>query len=163
MKKWLFNERFDGEDDFDEDDDENYEAFTVEELAEILSEEEGLTAVVNIKRKDYKEIHIHCANPEETRKKLRFEIGPDIGVDFVQPRKTKATGYMLQALQDGSDEMIIIKIMKGGDHRAGRKNELDFQKFVKGEIADAGFCHLDISDNYGKRIQLDVVEVIDTA
>ena len=110
-----------------------------------------------------KVIHVHCANPSETRKKLRFEVGPDIGVEFVQPRKTKATGFMLQAIQDGTDEMIIVKIMKGGTHRAGRKNELDFQKFILSEIQKNGVCHLDISDNYGKRVELDIVEVIDVA
>jgi hypothetical protein len=70
---------------------------------------------------------------------------------------------MLQALQDGTDEMIIVKIMKGGSHRAGRKNELDFQKFIQSEIQSNGVCHLDISDNYGKRVRLDIVEVVDTA
>ena len=164
--KWLFNERFD-EDEFDDeefdDEEENYEAFSVDELAEILKQEEGLEVEVVNKRKGVREIHVHCAKPAETRKNLRFEIGPDIGVEFLQPRKTKATGFSLQAVQDGSDEMILVKIMKGGTHRAGRKNELDFQKFVQSEIQKNGTCHLDISDRYGKRIQLDIVEVIDSA
>ena len=125
--KWLFNERFD-EDEFDDeefdDEEENYEAFSVDELAEILKQEEGLEVEVVNKRKGVREIHVHCADPAETRKNLRFEVGPDIGVEFLQPRKTKATGFSLQAVQDGTDEMILVKIMKGGTHRAGRKNEL---------------------------------------
>ena len=151
------------DDDIEDFDDENYEAFSVDELAEILKQEEGLEVEVVEKKKGVKVIHVHCADPSETRKKLRFEVGPDIGVEFVQPRKTKATGFMLQAVQDGTDEMIIVKIMKGGTHRAGRKNELDFQKFILNEIQKNGMCHLDISDNYGKRVVLDIVEVIDTA
>ena len=148
--------------DFD-DDEENYEAFTADELAEILRQEEGLEVEVVEKKKGVKTIHVHCADPSETRKKLRFEVGPDIGIEFVQPRKTKATGFMLQAIQDGTDEMINVKIMKGGTHRAGRKNELDFQKFIFNEIQKNGMCHIDISDNYGKRVELDIVEVIDSA
>ena len=150
------------EDDFD-DEDENYEAFSVDELAEILKQEEGLEVEVVEKKKGVKTIHVHCADPSETRKKLRFEVGPDIGVEFIQPRKTKATGFMLQAIQDGTDEMINVKIMKGGTHRAGRQNELAFQNFIQSEIKNNGVCHLDISDNQGKRVVLDIVEVIDTA
>ena len=153
----------DFEDDGFDDDEENYEAFTVDELAEILRQEEGLEVEVVEKKKGVKTIHVHCADPSETRKKLRFEVGPDIGIEFVQPRKTKATGFMLQAIQDGTDEMINVKIMKGGTHRAGRKNELDFQKFIFNEIQKNGMCHIDISDNYGKRVELDIVEVIDSA
>lgn len=112
-----FNERIMDDDGFD---DEEYEAFSVEELAEILKEEEGLEVEVVEKRKGVKVIHVHCADPKATRHKLRFEVGPDIGIEFVQPRKTKAGGYALQAVQDGTDEMILIRIMKGGTHRAGR-------------------------------------------
>ena len=154
---------FDDDDIEDFDDDENYEAFSVDELAEILKQEEGLEVEVVEKKKGVKVIHVHCADPSETRKKLRFEVGPDIGVEFVQPRKTKATGFMLQAIQDGTDEMIIVKIMKGGTHRAGRQNELAFQNFIQSEIRENGMCHIDISDNYGKRVELDIVEVIDSA
>ena len=146
-----------------EDDEENYEPFSVEELAEILKEEEGLEVEVVKKRKGVNVIHVHCADPSATRSKLRFEVGPDIGVEFIQPRKTKSTGFMLQALQDGTDEMIIVKIMKGGSHRAGRKNELDFQKFIQSEVQRNGVCHLDISDDHGKRVELDIVEVVDAA
>ena len=99
------------DDDIEDFDDENYEAFSVDELAEILKQEEGLEVEVVEKKKGVKVIHVHCADPSETRKKLRFEVGPDIGVEFVQPRKTKATGFMLQAVQDGTDEMIIVKII----------------------------------------------------
>ena len=50
------------------------------------------------KRKGVKVIHVHCADPKATRSKLRFEVGPDIGIEFVQPRKTKSGGYALQAV-----------------------------------------------------------------
>ena len=106
--------------DDDDFDDEEYEAFSVEELAEILKEEEGLEVEVVEKRKGVKVIHVHCADPKAIRHKLRFEVGPDIGIEFVQPRKTKSGGYARQAVQDGTDEMILIRIMKGGTHRAGR-------------------------------------------
>ena len=103
------------------------------------------------------------------RKELVGTIGPKLGIDFLVPRKTKKDGYTLEIPTYLDDEMeedgepIVVKIKKGGTHRAGRQNELAFQNFIQSEIRDNGMCHLDISDNHGKRVVLDIVEVIDSA
>ena len=100
------------------------------------------------------------------RKELVRVIGPKLGIDFIVPRKTKKDGYTLEIptyLDDDDDDPIVVKIKKGGTHRSGRKNELDFQKFIFNEIQKNGMCHIDISDNYGKRVELDIVEVIDSS
>jgi len=103
------------------------------------------------------------------RKELEMVIGPKLGIDFVVPRKTKKDGYTLEIPTYIDEEMeeegepIVVRIRKGGTHRAGRKNELDFQKFIFNEIQKNGMCHIDISDNHGKRVVLDIVEVIDSA
>ena len=66
-------------------------------------------------------------------------------------------------MQQGSDEVFTVKMVKGGQHQRGRKNELGFQNFIKGELKRNGECHLHVEDNYGKTVDLDVVEVMDTA
>lgn len=53
--------------------------------------------------------------------------------------------------------------MKGGIHQRGRKNEVSFQKYIKGQIEENGECKLTVKDNYGKEIYLDIVGVKDTA
>ena len=101
------------------------------------------------------------------RKELATVIGPKLGIDFIAPRKTKKDGYTLEIptyLDDDEEGMpIVVRIRKGGTHRAGRKNEEDFQGFIKRELEESGICHLDISDNYGVRVKLDIVEVIDAS
>lgn len=103
------------------------------------------------------------------RSELLRTIGPNLGIDFVAPRKTKKDGYTLEIptfLDDEEDyegDPIVVRIRKGGVHRAGRMNELDFQQFIRQRIEDDGVCHLDISDSHGVRVILDIVEVIDAS
>ena len=85
-------------------------------------------------------------------------------IDFDVPRFTKKTGFTIQIHPKGKPHTTFtIVIKKGGSHRAGRKNEEDFQSFIKRELEEYGICHLDISDNYGVRVKLDIVEVIDAS
>ena len=89
---------------------------------------------------------------------------PRLDIDFDVPRFTKKTGFTIQIHpKDKPHTTFTIVIKKGGSHRAGRKNEEDFQSFIKRELDEFGICHLDISDNYGVRVKLDIVEVIDAS
>ena len=114
-------------------------------------------------------LQVNSPDPKAMRKQLVRVIGPDLGIEFLAPRKTKKDGYTLEIPTYLDDDMedegepIVIRIKKGGSHRAGRKNEQDFQGFIKRELEEHGICHLDISDNYGVRVKLDIVEVIDAS
>lgn len=66
-------------------------------------------------------------------------------------------------MQQGSDDVFTVKMVRGGQHQRGRKNELGFQNFIKNELKRNGECHLHVEDNYGKTVDLDVAEVMDTA
>lgn len=147
----------------------NYEPNTIDEYFDLLQEVDGLDVQIVQVRKDYSVLQVNASDPKAMRKELVRVIGPKLGIDFLAPRKTKKDGYTLEIPtyvdddQDEEGEPIVVRIKKGGNHRAGRLNELDFQQFIKSEIADAGICHLDISDNYGVRVKLDIVEVIDAS
>lgn len=145
------------------EDDEILEPLTIEELADVLQEEYGLSAEVRQVRKNLKMLFVMTDEPWRVRKTLKDDIGPDLDIDFVQPRKTKSTGFMLQGLQEGAEEAILVKIVKGGIHQRGRKNEVSFQKYIKDQIKNDGECKLTVKDNYGKEIYLDIVGVKDTA
>lgn len=56
-----------------------------------------------------------------------------------------------------------MRIRKGGDFRPGRANEIGLQGFIRQEIEKKGVCKLDISDNYGTNVKLNIVEVIDAS
>ena len=145
------------------------EANTVDEYLDLLQEVDGLDVHIVQVRKDYRVLQINAADPKSMRKELVRVIGPKLGIDFVAPRKTKKDGYTLEIptyLDDDMEEEgepIVVRIKKGGSHRAGRKNEEDFQGFIKRELEESGICRLDISDNYGVRVKLDIVEVIDAS
>lgn len=145
------------------------EANTLDEYFDLLSEVDGLDVQIVQVRKDYRVIQVNSSDPKATRKELVRTIGPKLGIDFLAPRKTKKDGYTLEIptyLDDDEDEEgepIVVRIKKGGSHRAGRKNEEDFQGFIKRELEEHGICHLDIQDNYGVRVKLDIVEVIDAS
>jgi len=145
------------------------EANTLDEYFDLLSEVDGLDVQIVQVRKDYRVIQVNSPDPKATRKELVRTIGPKLGIDFLAPRKTKKDGYTLEIPtyldeeQDEEGEPIVIRIKKGGSHRAGRKNEEDFQGFIKGEIERNGVCHLNITDNYGVNVKLDIVEVIDAS
>lgn len=147
----------------------NYEPNTIDEYFDLLQEVDGLDVQIVQVRKDYRVIQINSPDPKAMRKELVRVIGPKLGIDFLAPRKTKKDGYTLEIptyLDDDMDEEgepIVVRIKKGGSHRAGRKNEEDFQSFIKRELDEFGICHLDISDNYGVRVKLDIVEVIDAS
>ena len=149
--------------------DNNNEPNTVEEYFDLLQEVEGLDVHLVKVRNNYNVIQVNAPNPKAMRKELVRDIGPRLGIDFLAPRKTKKDGYTLEIptyLDDEHDEEgepVVVRIRKGGDHRAGRKNEQDFQGFIKNEIEQNGVCHLDITDNYGVNVQLDIVEVIDSS
>jgi len=123
-------------------------------------------------RKDYKVIQVNTPDPKKTRRDLVVNIGPKLGIDFISPRKTKKDGYTLEIMPYGmeiddedDDEIqpIVVRIKKGGQYLAGRANEMNFQQFIRSKIADDGECHLKVSDNYGKVIELDIVDVVDTS
>ncbi len=145
------------------------EANTLDEYFDLLSEVDGLDVQIVQVRKDYRVIQVNSPDPKATRKELVRTIGPKLGIDFLAPRKTKKDGYTLEIptyLDDDEDEEgepIVVRIKKGGSHRAGRKNEEDFQGFIKGEIEQNGICHLNITDNYGVNVKLSIVEVIDAS
>ena len=101
-------------------------------------------------------------NPIKTRKYLVDEVGENLGIDFIVPRKTKADGYTLW-IQSPSSETFVVKIRKGGNFRGGRKNEINFQSYLKSQLEENGECHLKVSDNYGKVVELDIVDVIDSS
>ena len=145
------------------------EANTIDEYYDLLQEVEGLDVQIVQVRKDYRVLQVNTPDPKAMRRELVRVIGPKLGIDFLAPRKTKKDGYTLEIptyLDDEEEdegEPIVVRIKKGGSHRAGRKNEEDFQKFILDEIERNGVCHLDISDNYGVRVKLDIVEVIDAS
>ena len=148
---------------------ENYEPNTIDEYLDLLQEVDGLDVHIVQVRKDYRVLQVNAPDPKAMRKELVRVIGPKLGIDFMTPRKTKKDGYTLEIptyLDDDMEEEgepIVVRIKKGGSHRAGRKNEEDFQGFIKRELEKSGICHLDISDNYGVRVKLDIVEVIDAS
>lgn len=157
------NENDEDDEEFEDDDDYGCEARTADEFADLLKTDAGLDAQVHEKKKGFRYIQINCQNPRETRKSLREEIGPDLGIEFIQPRKTKKDGFNLQIIVPDTEELIQVYIRKGGDFRAGRKNEIDFQGFIRKQIEKNGECHLHFTDNYGKELELDVVDVVDSA
>ena len=65
--------------------------------------------------------------------------------------------------KDEPQKSIPIVFKKGGDLRGGRANEKGLQNFVKSRIEENGVCHMKFSDNYGKVVELDIIEVIDTS
>ena len=142
---------------------------TIDEYLDLLREVDGLDVQIVQVRKDYRVLQVNAPDPKAMRKELVRVIGPKLGIDFLAPRKTKRDGYTLEIptfLDDDEDdegEPIVVRIKKGGSHRAGRKNEEDFQGFIKRELEESGMCHLDISDNHGVRVKLDIVEVIDAS
>lgn len=148
---------------------DGYEPNTIDEYFDLLSEVDGLDVQIVQVRKGYRVLQVNSPDPKAMRKELVRVIGPNLGIDFLAPRKTKKDGYTLEIptyLDDEEDEEgepIVVRIKKGGSHRAGRKNEEDFQGFIKRELEEHGICHLDISDNYGVRVKLDIVEVIDAS
>lgn len=146
---------------------ENYEPNTIDEYLDLLQEVDGLDVQIVQVRKDYWVIQVNAPDPKAMRKELVRNIGPRLGIDFLAPRKTKKDGYTLEIPtymdDDEEGEPIVVRIKKGGSHRSGRKNEEDFQGFIKNELEESGICHLDISDNYGVRVKLDIVEVIDAS
>lgn len=80
------------------EDDEILEPLTIEELADVLQEEYGLSAEVRQVRKNLKMLFVMTEDPWHTRELLKNEVGEDLDIDFVQPRKTKSTGFMLHAI-----------------------------------------------------------------
>ena len=118
------------------------EANTLDEYFDLLSEVDGLDVQIVQVRKDYRVIQVNSPDPKATRKELVRTIGPKLGIDFLAPRKTKKDGYTLEIptyLDDDEDEEgepIVVRIKKGGSHRAGRKNEQDFQGFIKRELEE---------------------------
>lgn len=61
---------------------ENYEPNTIDEYFDLLSEVEGLDVHLNQKSNGHKEIQVNSPNPKQTRNELRWEIGPELGIDF---------------------------------------------------------------------------------
>ena len=149
------------EEDFDID---SEEVLSIEDIKDMLSDEDGFEVEIRSPKKGVQVIYVLSEDPGRTRHLLKAEVLPDLGLDFIQPRKTKTTGFMLDIVQDGSDEVVPVRIVKGGQHQRGRKNELGFQNFIKNELKrNGGECHLHVEDDYGKVVDLDVVGVMDTA
>ena len=135
---------------------------SIEDFVELLKTKD-LHVVVNQVRKTTQEIQVNCADPKGMRKELAINIGPELGIQFRNIRKTKKDGFALAIVQDNVDETYIVRIKKGGDFRAGRANEIGLQDFIRQEIEKKGVCHLDVSDRYGTNVKLDIVEVIDAS
>ena len=109
-------------------------------------------------------IQVNDNNPESARKWFAKKLLPRLGLDFEVPRFTKKTRYMIVLHpKDEPQKSIPIVFKKGGDLRGGRLNEKGLQNFVKSRIEENGICHMKFSDNYGKVVELDIVEVIDTS
>ena len=103
----------------------NDEPNTVDEYFDLLQEVPELDIQLVQVRKDYKVIQVNSPDPKQTRKELVRVIGPKLGIDFLAPRKTKKDGYTLEIPtyldddQDEEGEPIVVRIKKGGNHRAG--------------------------------------------
>ena len=109
-------------------------------------------------------IQVNDNNPESARRWFAKKLLPNLGLDFEVPRFTKKTRYMIVLHpKDEPQKSIPIVFKKGGDLRGGRANEKGLQNFVKSRIEENGICHMKFSDNYGKVVELDIVEVIDTS
>ena len=109
-------------------------------------------------------IQVNDNNPESARRWFAKKLLPNLGLDFEVPRFTKKTRYMIVLHpKDEPQTSIPIVFKKGGDLRGGRLNEKGLQNFVKSKIEENGICHMKFSDNYGKVVELDIVEVIDTS
>ena len=103
---------------------------TIEEFMELLRTK-GLSVTMRQPRKDLKEIQVNCCNPKETRSQLAVNIGPELGIQFQNIRKTKKDGYALAIVHTNVPETYIVRIKKGGDFRPGRANELGLQDFIR--------------------------------
>lgn len=128
-----------------------------------LFQSQGLDVHLKNKRKNLQVIQINSANPKETRKHLVNDLAEELGIQFAVPRKTKKDGYWLGIMQDGMDDVYIVELKKGGVFRPGKANEIGLQGFIRSEIENNGLCHLDITDNYGVHVVLDIVDVVDAS
>jgi len=128
-----------------------------------LFQSHGLDVHLKNKRKNLQVIQINSANPKETRKHLVNDLAEELGIQFAVPRKTKKDGYWLGIMQDGMDDVYIVELKKGGIYRPGKANEIGLQGFIRSEIESNGLCHLDITDNYGVHVVLDIVDVVDAS
>jgi hypothetical protein len=138
------------------------DARTIEEFMELLKSK-NLHVTLRQPRKDLKEIQVNCADPKAMRRELAINIGPELGIQFQNIRKTKKDGFALAIVQTSVPETYIVRIKKGGDFRPGRANEIGLQDFIRQQVKKNGICKLDISDNYGTRVKLNIVEVMDAA
>jgi hypothetical protein len=100
----------------------------IEEFMELLKTK-GIEALMIQPRKNLKEIQVNCANPQDTRRELVLNIGPELGIQFRNIRKTKETGYSLAIVQNNTEETYIVRIRKGGKYRPGQANEIGFRQF----------------------------------
>lgn len=128
-----------------------------------LFQSHGLDVHLKNKRKNLQVIQINSANPKDTRKHLVNDLAEELGIQFAVPRKTKKDGYWLGIMQDGMDDVYIVELKKGGIYRPGKANEIGLQGFIRNEIENNGLCHLDITDNYGVHVVLDIVDVVDAS
>lgn len=136
---------------------------SIEQYEKILKKDKELTVELRQETKTRKAIYVLTPDPHKTRKYMVNVTGPKYGITFATPRKTKATGYMLGIVQPGTDEVYLVKIKKGGIHQRGRQNEVNFQQFIRNQLEEKGQCQLTVKDDYGKVVELDVVDVIDTS
>ena len=115
-------------------------------------------------RKNLKVIQINDEDPYGARKFLVTNLLPRLDIDFDVPRFTKKTGFTIEIHpKDEPQTTFTIVIKKGGKHRGGRKNEINFQSYIKSQLEKNGECVLKVSDNYGVKVELDIVDVIDSA
>lgn len=136
---------------------------SIEQYEKLLKKDKELTVELRQETKTRKAIYVLTPDPIKTRKHMVTVTGPDLGITFATPRKTKATGYMLGIVQDDTDEVYLVKIKKGGIHQRGRQNEVNFQQFIRNQLETTGKCHLTVKDDYGKVVELDVADVVDTS
>ena len=81
--------------DFDEYDDEDADVLSIEDIKDMLSDEDGFDVEIRSPKKGVQVIYVLSEDPGRTRHLLKAEVLPDLGLDFIQPRKTKSTGFML--------------------------------------------------------------------
>ena len=68
---------------------------SIEEYEEILKHDTELTVELRQETKNRKAIYVLTSDPVKTRRYMMTVTGPKFGIKFINPRKTKATGYIL--------------------------------------------------------------------
>ena len=80
--------------DYDDEEEEVVEPFSIEEMAEILREEADLEVEIRAS-KGVPTLFVLSEDPAETREYIRNEVAPDLDMEAFIPRKTKKGGFQV--------------------------------------------------------------------